>query len=140
MADPQVPQGIEAEADDYDETDSALGDDTASSTTSLSSTIYKHRYENGRTYHAFKGDEALYNFPNDDSENDRLDMQHHLFNLTFNGKLFLTPIPESKKLGRVLDLGTGTGIWAIDFADTHQESEVVGVDLSPSRSLLFDTP
>lgn len=131
MADLQAPQGIEAEADDYDGTDSALGDDTASSTASLSSTIYKHRYENGRTYHAFKGDEGIYNFPNDDTENDRLDMQHHLFNLTFNGKLFLNPIPESKKLGRVLDLGTGTGIWAIDFADTHQESEVVGVDLSP---------
>jgi SAM-dependent methyltransferase len=133
MAEPQAPQGLalEAEADDYDETDSALGDDTASSTTSLSSTIYKHRHENGRTYHAFKGDEGKYAFPNDDTENDRLDLQHHLFSLTYDSKLFLAPVPETKKLGRVLDVGTGTGIWAIDFADAHPESEVMGVDLSP---------
>lgn len=49
VQDPLVP-----EADDYDDTDSALGEDNASSTTSLSSTIYRHRHENGRTYHAFK--------------------------------------------------------------------------------------
>lgn len=63
-----------------------------------------------------RGDEQIYAFPNDDTENDRLDMQHHLFHLTFAGELFLTPIPKEKKLGRVLDIGTGTGIWAIDFA------------------------
>lgn len=28
-------------------------------------------------------------------------------------------------------MGTGTGIWAIDFADKHPESKVIGVDLSP---------
>lgn len=31
----------------------------------------------------------------------------------------------------MLDVGTGTGIWAVDFADEHPESEVIGVDLSP---------
>lgn len=31
----------------------------------------------------------------------------------------------------VIDIGTGTGIWAIDFADEHPESEVIGTDLSP---------
>ncbi len=31
----------------------------------------------------------------------------------------------------MLDVGTGTGIWAIDFADEHPESEVIGTDLSP---------
>jgi hypothetical protein len=47
MADPQAAQGnaIEAEANDLDETDSALGDGTASSTTSLGLTIYRHRQE-----------------------------------------------------------------------------------------------
>jgi cyclopropane fatty-acyl-phospholipid synthase-like methyltransferase len=30
-----------------------------------------------------------------------------------------------------LDVGTGTGIWAIDFADEHPETAVIGVDLSP---------
>lgn len=30
-----------------------------------------------------------------------------------------------------LDIGTGTGIWAIDFADEHPETTVIGTDLSP---------
>ena len=34
---------------------------------------------------------------------------HHLFLLTFNDKLFLAPIQNPKN---VLDVGTGTGIWA----------------------------
>jgi SAM-dependent methyltransferase len=62
-----------------------------------------------------------------------LDLQHHLFYLTFDGKLFTAPIPKEKLLHRVLDIGTGTGIWAIDFADEHPETKVLGVDLSPSQ-------
>jgi cyclopropane fatty-acyl-phospholipid synthase-like methyltransferase len=31
----------------------------------------------------------------------------------------------------VLDIGTGTGIWAIDFADSYPSAEVIGTDLSP---------
>ncbi|KAJ0358551.1 hypothetical protein COL154_009057 [Colletotrichum chrysophilum] len=34
---------------------------------------------------------------------------------------------------RVLDLGTGTGIWAMDYGDEHPGSEVIGVDLSPTQ-------
>jgi hypothetical protein len=44
------------------------------------------------------------------------DLQHHLFTLTFDGKLHIAPIEELKGgLHNVLDIGTGTGIWAIDF-------------------------
>jgi SAM-dependent methyltransferase len=45
-----------------------------------------------------------------------------------NGKLALAPIG---KPSRVLDVGTGTGIWAIEFADRYPESDVLGTDLSP---------
>ena len=31
----------------------------------------------------------------------------------------------------MLDAGTGTGIWAIDFADEHPGAKVLGIDLSP---------
>jgi len=101
--------------------------DAGSATTSLSSSILKYREENGRTYHAYK--DGKYYWPNDERENDRLDLQHHMWLLTLDAKLSLAPLPEN--VGRVLDVGTGTGIWAIDFADEHPDSQVLGVDLSP---------
>lgn len=125
----EVPTGIEAEEDDYGN-DSGLDDATlASSTTSISSSVLKYREENGRRYHAYK--DGQYALPNDEVESDRLDFQHHEFQLIFNNRLFTAPIPPTKTLHRVLDVGTGTGIWAIDFADDHPESTVLGVDLSP---------
>lgn len=41
------------------------------------------------------------------------DIQHQLFVLTLHGKLHLAPL--SKGIHNVLDIATGTGIWAIDF-------------------------
>ena len=38
---------------------------------------------------------------------------------------------EQKNTERVLDIGTGTGIWAIDFADQSPSVDVYGTDLSP---------
>ncbi|KAH7006964.1 S-adenosyl-L-methionine-dependent methyltransferase [Ilyonectria destructans] len=113
-----------------DDRDSSLGADAASSTESLRSSILDYRHENGRTYHRYK--DGKYNLPNDNEENERLDLQHNLFLLSFDNKLGLSPsnLPGSK-VKRVLDLGTGTGIWAIDFGDEHPEAEIVGVDLSP---------
>ncbi|KAH7157982.1 S-adenosyl-L-methionine-dependent methyltransferase [Dactylonectria estremocensis] len=110
-----------------DDGDSALGVDGASDTTSLRSSILRYREENGRTYHAYK--DGVYVFPNDEMENERQDIQHHLFTLTFDGKLHAASLTQP--LRRALDAGTGTGIWAIDFADEHPECEVTGVDLSP---------
>jgi trans-aconitate methyltransferase len=68
--------------------------------------------------------------PNDEEEQDRLDLLHHIFLLVLSGKLYDAPVPASS-MKRVLDIGTGTGIWAIDFADEHPGVEVVGTDLSP---------
>ncbi|KAK3326204.1 S-adenosyl-L-methionine-dependent methyltransferase [Apodospora peruviana] len=123
-------------ADDEDErvtvndADSALGADTVSSTASMTSSIINYRRENGRTYHAFR--EGKYHYPNDDTENERLDLQHHLWYLTFDGKLgFAPPNEPGAKPERVLDAGTGTGIWAIDYGDEHVDTQVLGVDLSP---------
>jgi SAM-dependent methyltransferase len=49
--------------------------------------------------------------------------------MTLDGKLFRAPI--TSKPQRVLDMGTGTGIWAIDFADEFPCGAVIGTDLSP---------
>jgi hypothetical protein len=94
----------------------------------LSLSILEYPEENGRTYH--KMTEGRYPFPNDPAEQDRLDLQHQLFLLTQNQKLLNCPADPSK-LHRVLDLGTGTGIWVMDFGDENPQSYVLGVDLSP---------
>jgi methylase of polypeptide subunit release factors len=41
------------------------------------------------------------------------DLQHKLFLLTLDGKLHFAPFEG--EIYNVLDIGTGTGIWAIDF-------------------------
>jgi len=41
----------------------------------------------------------------------------------------LAPLP--KDIHNVLDIGTGTGIWAIEFADEFPSAAVLGIDLSP---------
>jgi hypothetical protein len=41
------------------------------------------------------------------------DIQHQLFVLTLHGKLHLAPLGPG--IHNVLDIATGTGIWAIDF-------------------------
>jgi methylase of polypeptide subunit release factors len=53
--------------------------------------------------------------PNDDEEQNRMDLVHHIYSLLTQGRLHTAPISDSPR--RVLDLGTGTGIWAIDFAE-----------------------
>lgn len=55
-----------------------------------------------------------YLLPNDESENDRLDMVHELCLQILHRKLYLAPIKSPQ---RVIDLATGTGIWAIDFGE-----------------------
>jgi hypothetical protein len=91
--------------------DSALGSEASNASTSVTSSIRNYKYENGRRYHAFR--EGEYTLPNDEKEQDRLDLIHHVFRLVLGGDLLRAPIPPTVQ--RVLDMGTGTGIWAIDF-------------------------
>ncbi|KAE9369972.1 TAM domain methyltransferase [Stipitochalara longipes BDJ] len=117
------------EADDTSnfETDSALGDnDDTSERTSIFSEIMKYREENGRRFHGYK--DGSYLLPNDETEQNRLDLSHHVFSMVYKGKLGRAPID---KPARVLDVGTGTGIWVMDFGDAHKESHIIGIDLSP---------
>ncbi|KAI0106381.1 S-adenosyl-L-methionine-dependent methyltransferase [Nemania sp. FL0031] len=105
----------------------SISDSVRSSTMSIDPTLYHFVEENGRTYHKYK--QGRYFLPNDLAEQERLDLQHQLFCITIGGKLNICPLPEKPK--RVLDIATGTGIWAIEFASQYPDTEVVGTDLSP---------
>lgn len=96
-------------------------------TDSLASSVRAFRYHNGRRYHAYR--EGAYPLPNDEQEQDRLDLLHHVFKLTLGGALFRAPLASDPQT--ILDFGTGTGIWAIDIADEFPSAEVTGTDLSP---------
>jgi len=115
------------EADDFF---SDAASSLMSSSASLSSSIMRYRIENGRTYHAYK--DGMYLGPNDDPEQERLELQHTLCILTFDC-LYLCPAGKDLKypIDRVLDLGTGTGCWALELAAEFPEAHITGVDLSP---------
>lgn len=51
-----------------------------------------------------------------------------MYTLTLGGELHLAPIKAPRE---ILDVGTGTGIWAIQMADKFPEAQVTGTDLSP---------
>lgn len=74
----------------------------------------------------------MYNFPNDETEQDRLDLNHHVCLIFLNDALHLAPLDENKPM-RILDVGTGTGIWAMDMGDKYPNAEVVGFSRSGSK-------
>ncbi|KAF6802330.1 methyltransferase domain-containing protein [Colletotrichum musicola] len=95
----------------------------------MRNSLLDYREENGRTYHRYK--DGKYNLPNDERENDRLDMQHQMWLHVLDDRLGVAPpCAEGTTVGRVLDVGTGTGIWALNFGDEHPEAAVIGNDLS----------
>jgi len=99
--------------DDYDTwSTSRSGSSLDSETTSIGSAAFEYEYENGRRYHGFRA--GQYALPNDEVEQDRLDMMHHVYSLILGGKLHLAPLKNPQN---ILDVGTGTGIWAIDMAE-----------------------
>ena len=53
-------------------------------------------------------------------ESDRLDIMHKLTTVLFDGELHFATINEEPK--RILDIGTGTGIWAIDIGRCRPNS------------------
>ncbi|KAF4310884.1 Methyltransferase type 11 [Botryosphaeria dothidea] len=69
-----------------------------------------------------------YLLPDDEREPDRLDFWGHTFVQTLDGALYAAPLQDPEL---VLDIGTGTGIWALDFADTHPDAQVLAFDVKP---------
>ncbi|KAL8688934.1 MAG: hypothetical protein Q9218_005272 [Villophora microphyllina] len=64
------------------------------------------------------------------AELDRLDLTHQKIRILLNQQLLLCPVKNPKS---VLDVGTGTGIWAIEYGDDHPDTSIIGTDLSPTQ-------
>ncbi|KAJ0361646.1 hypothetical protein COL154_006758 [Colletotrichum chrysophilum] len=110
----QAPEAtIEANDAPADEGDgySTASDTSSNATASLSSSVRDFNFENKRRYHKYK--EGRYAFPNDDAEQEREDMKHSMVVTLCGGALHSAPLQNPQK---ILDIGTGTGIWAIDSA------------------------
>ncbi|EWZ30823.1 S-adenosyl-L-methionine-dependent methyltransferase [Fusarium oxysporum Fo47] len=120
----QLNEEVEAQDNDAD----SLISDPAESTASMTSSILSYRTIQGRTFHSERGN-AQYWASNDEQQNESMDIVHHFLSLLLDDKLFLSPLKDN--IQSALDIGTGTGIWAIDFADQFPGAKVVGTDISP---------
>jgi hypothetical protein len=100
----------------------------------MASAVERGVEEFGRTYPAHRregmsntaysswnkanGETIEYGLPIDEEELDRIDMSHAKYVMLMEKKLFLAPIISNPQ--KVLDLGTGTGIWAISVRKFEQ--------------------
>lgn len=71
--------------------------------------------------------DAPYVLPSDDQEINRLDFQHYMLRYTLRGN-YAAPIQNPHS---ILDVGAGTGRWAMEMAALFPDANVVGVDVTP---------
>lgn len=70
-------------------------------------------------------EKSSYLLPKDDQEIDRLDRQHYIFRFILHEN-YLAPLQAPS---RILDIGCGTGRWAIEMAKAFPSAEIVGLDI-----------
>jgi len=87
---------------------------------------HSRRCDDGRTRHTVES--APYMLPNDLTESDRLDAQHYLVRFIFKGNYNVKLDPEANL--KILDVATGTGVWALEMAHEFPKADIYGVDIS----------
>ncbi|KAF4625057.1 hypothetical protein G7Y89_g13111 [Cudoniella acicularis] len=95
--------------------------DTMNSTRSLYDTDVVYLMIHGRRYC------KDYYMPNDEEEQTRTQILHDVFLYLFDKKLTTVPLRDPQK---ILDIGTGTGEWAMAMGDEYPEAEVIGTDIA----------
>jgi SAM-dependent methyltransferase len=117
---------------DLDIDDEGYQETTSSSyVSSLASEVTRGVLENERIYPQYG--KHSYGMPVDEDEMARMDLQHSKYALLLGDRHFLAPIGSEPQ--EILDLGTGTGIWALDMADMFPSARVLGVDIAPIQPL-----
>jgi Methyltransferase domain len=86
--------------------------------------------------------DAPYILPNDEEELARLQDVHYCMRrllrknvvvpISNNPELIGKPADNDKML-MIVDIGTGSGLWAIDVADQYPNARVIGTDISPTQ-------
>ncbi|KAH7239831.1 hypothetical protein B0J15DRAFT_516385 [Fusarium solani] len=109
--------------------------DQVESTASITSSILEDRNIHGRTYQSSKTTEYC-----DEKHVEGFDVGHHWITMLLDDKLYLPPIRDNPqaRLIRILDVGTGSGIWAIfqiDDAQLNWTFEPESFDFIHIRSL-----
>ncbi|KAI8801405.1 S-adenosyl-L-methionine-dependent methyltransferase [Cladochytrium replicatum] len=85
--------------------------------------------EDLRTYHSDPS--SPYVLPDDVMEGNRLNMQHHLIRMVFNGNNHqFVPKEQLERGMKVLDVGCGTAIWLSEMYRDFPTGEYHGVDIT----------
>ncbi|ODM22244.1 hypothetical protein SI65_03090 [Aspergillus cristatus] len=113
----------EEEEDDDDTSDSG----SIKSTKSFEAQNIHVTIENGRRYC-----DDFYFMPNDETESTRLNIIHQIYLILLDGKL--TTAPLAKDEPRILDIGTGTGDWAVEMSSLFPKATIIATDIG-----IFDT-
>ncbi|EGX92821.1 UMTA methyltransferase family protein [Cordyceps militaris CM01] len=127
---------------DFESTSDYAGSFSASEFTSVKTNRLLNLYEHGRyacpsansgstnlasRYQAVVADR--YGLPNDEAEQLREGIKHRLYlDHILKGHHFFAPIGDGPQ--KIVDLGTGTGIWAMEVAEKFPSARVIGTDIS----------
>ncbi len=68
-----------------------------------------------------------YYMPNDELRQSRGQMLHFIYVHILNNRLTSVPLRNPK---RILDIGTGTGEWAIQMGEEYPDADVIGTDIA----------
>ncbi|KAL9098439.1 MAG: hypothetical protein Q9163_005900 [Psora crenata] len=98
-------------------------EDSGSTTSVSGSTKEEQILENSRYYC-----NATYFMPNDSTEQTRLKVAYQTYLPILDGQLTLGLIPSRSR--RILDIGTGTGDWAIAVAERFPQAEIYATDIT----------
>jgi len=76
------------------------------------------------------------------SAQDGMDLRHGVAMRALEGHLLLRhdTLDSLTDAPTILDVGTGTGLWAIDMADMYPMGQVTGTDISPIQATWVRNP